>query len=273
MKRREMKEKPGQADPATSKTQGVQAIERALQILVTVATSTVPLSAAEVAERCQLNRTTAWRILLTLKRYGFVDRDDRSPRYQLGVDALLLFPTGRDDEALLRRSLPALQRLAELTKETVNLSVPRAGAAVAIHQIDPPRALVVDWVSRVLPPHATSDGKLYLAWLDDDELEALLANPIERYSPSTITNANTLRSQIEEIRRTGIAYTLGELDMGMNGVSGPILDSGGSLLAIISVSGPAHRLGIEELKRISPLVCESAAEIRQSLGHRFRTST
>jgi DNA-binding IclR family transcriptional regulator len=162
-----------------------------------------------------------------------------------------------------------LEKLANRTEETVNLSVPRQGAAVAIFQIDPPNALSVDWVGRVLPPHTTSDGKIYLAWLPDDEVNAFLAVKLERYTPTTITAARKLRTHLKEVRHYGVAYTLGELDLGMNGVSSAVLDTGGSLLAMVSVSGSSHRLTTKRLNEILSLLNETVADIRYALGDRF----
>jgi DNA-binding IclR family transcriptional regulator len=256
------------ADPHEKRT-GVQAVERALQLLVAVASSGRPLTVPELARRCELNRTTTWRLITTLERYGFVERNE-GYAYELGTGATLLAPERRNDEALVRRSHAALEKLAHVVGATVNLSVPKNGAAVAISQTAPPESLSVDWVGRVLPPHATSDGKIYLAWLPPDEREAYVSGIVERYTPTTITGRDALLRHLEVVVRDRVAYTFGELDLGINGVSVPLLDPGGSLRAIVSVTGSEHRFPEERLREIVPALTETVADIRYALGQPFR---
>src|ERR687889_268164 len=81
-------------------------------------------SAPALADRCGLNRSTAWRILATLEHHGLVERDPQGNRYRVGFAVLRLAATA-GHEPLVRLAHPLLRRLADATGETVNLAVAR----------------------------------------------------------------------------------------------------------------------------------------------------
>ena len=66
---------------------GVQSVDRALRLLKAVAASDAPSSAQELAQRCDVNRSTAWRLLATLESHGLVERDAVTGRYVVGYAA------------------------------------------------------------------------------------------------------------------------------------------------------------------------------------------
>ena len=95
---------------------------------------------------------------------------------------------------LVRTAHPILEDLAERTRETVNLGVLSGDAVVYVDQISGTRAIVsVSWVGRSTPLHCTSNGKVLLANMPDDERDRLLARPLERPTASTIVDPATLR--------------------------------------------------------------------------------
>src|SRR5918996_1601211 len=167
----------------------VQSVQRAAALLEAIAEAPEPQTAPDLAERCGLNRSTAWRILATLEDEGLVERDAATNRYSLG---------------------PAV------------------------------------------PLHATSTGKALLAWLPSEELEAVIAQPLLRFTDSTITELGKLRQEMGRVRRRGYAVSRGELEGGLWGVSAPVLDRRGRPIAVVSVWGAEGRLravGLDELGR------------------------
>ena len=123
-------------------------------------------------------------------------------------------------------------RLAEAVGETVNIAVPQDGDTVNISQVRGPAAISGhNWVGQRTPSHATSSGKVLLAF------GALrLPAELERYTPRRITDARRLG--LAEIRERGWAITVEELEVGLNAVAAPIRGSDGSVVAAVSASGP-----------------------------------
>jgi IclR family acetate operon transcriptional repressor len=131
----------------------------------------------------------------------------------------------------------------------------------------------VSWVGRRTPLHATSNGKMLLATLDERELGRLLAKPLERSTPATITDPAKLRAQLVEIRTRGYATTMEELEQGLNAVAAPIRRADGVVVAALSVSGPAFRMRPVDLPRLGRLTMESTTAISRRLGYVERRRT
>jgi DNA-binding IclR family transcriptional regulator len=228
----------------------VQSVRRAAALLEAIAGSPVPQSAPDLAERCGLNRSTAWRILATLEDEGLVERDPATNRYSVGHRMARLATAG--GESLARAARPHLADLSGRTGETVSLAVPRRLQLVYVDQVQAPHVMAADWLGRPVPLHATSTGKALLAWLPDEELEPLLARPLERFTGSTISDPARLRTELARVRRRGYATSRGELETALWGASAAVRDRDERVIAVVSVWGAEGRLrekGLEELGR------------------------
>jgi len=241
-------------------------VDRAVALLKAVATSATPPSLADLAAACRLNRVTAWRLLTALERHGLVERDAVSLRYFVGYEAVQLASSAKDYGPLIRPARHALQRLCAETGATVNLSIPTHNSIVTIDQIDGRHLVTVNWVGRSAPLHCTSLGKLLLSSYPKEKLDSFLRHPLQRYTPSTLTNPARLRKEIESVKRRGYGVALGEFEEGFNGLSAPVTDRDGRHIAYVSVSGPAYRIPRERLKGIARSVVRAAEEVRRRLG-------
>jgi len=226
----------------------VQSVQRAVGLLKGVADSAAPPTAAELAERCGLNRTTAWRILQTLEDEGILDRDPVSNRYSAGYELTRM--AANTDESLLRLARPHLVELSSQTGETVSLAVPRGHQLVYVEQIQAPHVMAADWLGRAVPLHGTSTGKALLAWLPASEIDDRLAEPLPSFTNATVTDPVRLREELDEVRRAGYAVSRGELETSLWGVSAAVLDRGCRPIAVVSVWGAERRVqgsGVEAL--------------------------
>ncbi|MFB5190674.1 IclR family transcriptional regulator [Alicyclobacillus fastidiosus] len=244
----------------------VQAVDRAIVLLKLVSMSEHPIPINDLAKQAHINRTTAWRLLSTLEHHGLVERDALTKGYRLGLAAGQLTSVTSSNELLSLRARPMMEKLAETTQETVMLSVPKNFGVVAISQIDPPHSVrLIDYVDVVLPLHCTSNGKLLLANLPKAEVEHFFDRPLEKRTTRTMTDPLELKKQLNTIRKNGFALSIGELDESENGISAPIYDANGVLIAFISVSGPAFRFTEDRAIQIAQNVVKTAVEISNAL--------
>jgi IclR family acetate operon transcriptional repressor len=218
----------------------------------------------ELADSCGLNRSTTWRLLATLDSHGLIDRDPISQRYSLGY-AFLRMAAGAEVDPLVRRGRPVLEQLAQETGETTNLAVARRFSLVYVDQVDPPHVMAPNWFGRTVPLHATSTGKAYLAFLPEEEKEAVLPRRLERYTRTTVTDRRTLGEELAAARRDGYAICVGELEESLFGASAPVLSEQGRPVAIVSVWGTAHRLPRERLAEVGRQAVKAAAELKELL--------
>jgi DNA-binding IclR family transcriptional regulator len=240
----------------------VQSVQRAAALLEAIAGSAEPATAPELAERCGLNRSTAWRILGTLEEEGLVDRDPATGRYSIGFAIARLASAG--DDSLRRLARPHLAELSRRTGETVSLAVPRQLQLVYVDQVQAPHVMAADWLGRAVPLHATSTGKALLARLSPEELEAALSQPLARFTETTITDPERLRAELARVRRRGYATSRGELEPALWGTSAAVLDGRERAVAVVSVWGTERRVhdkGIEELGKATAATARALAAV------------
>ncbi len=161
---------------------------------------------------------------------------------------------------------PLLEQLVDDTQEAVSLSVPRHLTIVSIDHIAAPRVVSAGWVGEQLPLHCTSNGKMLLASLPEDELAAFLRRPLTALTPATITRPRFLRAELRNIRGRGFATEIKEFEPGLHAVSAAARDARDRPIAILSVSGPAYRLPRSRLDDIGSLLVEAAASLGAALS-------
>jgi DNA-binding IclR family transcriptional regulator len=246
--------------------QRVQSVARAAELLKALGAHGTPATVSDLADRCGLNRSTAWRILATLEDEGLVERDPATGRYAVGY-ALVGLAAGAGHEPLVRRAQPHLRALADACAETASLAVPRKLQLVYVDQVQAPHVMAADWLGRPTPLHATSTGKAFLAWLDPDELGAALPGRLERFTDTTITTRPALRGELADVRTRGYAVSRGELEPALWGVSAPVLD-GGRAVAVVSVWGTEARIRARGLDALGTRTAATADDIAAAVATR-----
>ena len=246
--------------------QRVQSVARAAELLKALGAHGGPASVFDLADRCGLNRSTAWRILATLEDEGLVERDPATGRYEIGY-ALVALGAAAGHDPLIRRAHPALRALAEACLETASLAVPRGMQLVYVDQVQAPHVMAADWLGRATPLHATSTGKALLAWLSEDDIGAALPGRLERFTDTTITTRPVLRTELARVRARGYAISRGELEPALWGVSAPVLD-GGRPVAIVSVWGVESRIRARGLDALGARTVAAADEIAAAAAPR-----
>ena len=252
------------AGDAAPGTQRIQAVDRAIALLKSVAASATPPTVLELARDCGINRSTAWRLLRTLEHHGLVDRDPITQRYTVGYGAITVAAAVTDD-ALVRRVRPLLAKLATVTGESVTLAVAKRFNLVYVDQVDPPNVMVPNWLEKPLPLHATSGGKAFLAWLGPDERDAVLPDELARYTPHTVTDRERLDREFAEVRRVGYALCAREYEEFSSGASAAVLNTRQYPIAVINVWGPAPRNPVKRLHEIGRAAVQTAEEVRALL--------
>lgn len=217
----------------------IQAVDRAAALLKAVAEAPKPQALAELADATGLNRSTAWRLLLTLEHHGLVDRDPDVGRYVLGHEIGRL--AMRDgSRALVRRIRPALTDLAAESGMAAILTLPTPTEPLTVDQVDPPGRPEPNMVGWGLPLHATASGKLWLALLDEREREEVLKQPLPQYTDRTAVDAERLRAELHEIARERVAIDRDEWDPGWSAISVPIVRDE-RIVAMIGVMATSMR--------------------------------
>lgn len=219
----------------------IQSIKRAFAILRAVAANPKGLGITEIAHQVGLPISTVARLLATLEGLEVIERVPNRVGFRIGTEtiALVLQVPYHRHLTILARS--CLLELAETTREAVGLCLLDGDWMHVVDLIRSPRRVqVADVAGDRFPLYATSPGKVLLAHLSEEALERYLDRPLQPFTPKTVIDPNALRQQLALIREQGYAWAFEELDE-IAGVSAPIQDDTGKVVAAVNVYGPAFR--------------------------------
>ena len=256
-------------DSGTAPT--VQSVDRAVTVLEILAHAG-EAGVTEIAGELGVHKSTAFRLVAALERRGLVEQHAERGKYRLGVGILRLAGATTARLDLVQESRPLCRQLAASTGETVNLTVLSDGAALYIDQVAGSSALQPhNWVGQRIPLHATSNGKVLLGGLPDDEVAALVGRRPRTYTPSTLSTGADVLASVAKARTEGFAVAVDELEVGLSAVAAPIRNVHGDIIASVSVSGPTFRLDDERMSAATAAVVETADVGSRRLGWRGAT--
>jgi IclR family transcriptional regulator, KDG regulon repressor len=245
---------------ATSGTNAVRddraAIDKAITMLGAFGDqASTGLGVSELARRTRLNKSTAHRVLGMLERNGVVERIGTGYRLGARLHELGLAVNPPGHERIRDVLLPFLTDLYELTRQTVHLAMLHGTDVVYLAKLYGHRPIPTP--SRIggrLPAHCTAVGKVLLAY-DPEAAARALAEPLHRFTASTIADPADLAAELDRIRRSGIAFDDEESQPGLTCVASPVLAADRRAVAALSIAGPRDRVDpvrlSTDLRRVS----------------------
>ena len=243
------------------------AVERALNILEDIAQRRDGLTNSEISRKLAIPKSSASYILRTLERRGYLRREGETGRYKLGLKILSLGGDAQSNLDVADVALPFMRSLVERLHLTSHLAVLDQGEAVYIEKVEAPGFFKVNtWVGRRMYLHSTSVGKVLLAWLPRQEMEAIVRQKgMKKRTPKTITAVSRLLADLELVREQGYAVDDEENSTGARCLGAPIHDAMGSVTAALGVSGTLTQVDEENLSRIADALKETARRISRQL--------
>lgn len=222
----------------------VQSIERAFAVLSALADG--PIGVTEVAERVDLPKSTAARMLASLTREGAVEQVPGDTRYRLGGRIVSLAAGVIPARGLVAVAHPILVELASAAGEAAGLSVADGASVHYVDQVDTAHQVQVrDWTGTRVPMHAVSSGQVFLAHMNESAIERYLALPRVAFTDRTLTDSGALRDRLRRVQLDGYAWVREEFAEGLNSVAAPVAGDGGEIVAAVHLHGPSYRFPAE----------------------------
>jgi IclR family acetate operon transcriptional repressor len=216
------------------------------------------LTVGEIARRLGVHPSTASRLLGTIAMGGLIERDATTQRFRIGARVVGLAAAAVDRLPVVSQARPQLEHLSAVTSETANLAIRDGFHVVYVDQVTPAQTVVMaSWVGRRSSVHASSSGKVLVAFGDPALEDAVVHRALEAVTPRTIVSPAALRQVWAQTRRQGYATSSGELEDGLITIAAPVMVDGRAVAAI-SVSGPAFRLPQRDIPRLGYDVIEAA---------------
>jgi DNA-binding IclR family transcriptional regulator len=247
---------------------GVQSIGRAFAILEEIARSRDGISLAELSKRVGLHNSTTFHLVKTMVTLGYVRQLKDSKRYRVGRPLFALAASSLDDVEMVSMATPILEDLSRETGESGHFAVRMGDSVVVIARTSGSGAFqLTDRVGVIRPAHATALGKIVLAALRPEQLDRYLERAeLKPHTPKSIVEVASLRREIEEVRRAGMAYDDGEFDAELRCVAVPVRDFTGQVIGAIGISGPIWRLSLQVLQGRAKLVQAAADRLSADFG-------
>ncbi len=246
-------------------TGGVQSVDRAITILEVLARRG-EVGVTEVAAEFGVHKSTAFRLISTLESHRLVEQAGDRGKYRLGIGLLRLAGATTARLDVVQEARPITKALAANTGETVNVAVLSESSALYLDQVAGSSAIQThNWVGQHIPLHATSNGKVLLSGVPDDQLDEVL-HELPAFTKLTVTKRSALRRELDEVREQGYAVAVDELEEGLTAIAAPIRNAHGDVIASLSVSGPTFRLDDSKTDDVLPHLQEAAVEISHRLG-------
>ena len=240
----------------------IQSLARGLKILELLGQSQEGASITELAESLGVDKGSASRLVATLARYGYAEKDEQTRRFHLGGQVVSLSRSVLTRLPLREAAKPFLQQLMERTGECAHLAVPAMGKALYIDQVESPATLRVNaQVGTMNPLHCTALGKALLAFGELD-----LPARLEAFTARTLTDPRLLRKNLEQVRRQGYAVDDEEFDPGVRCIAVPVYDLRGKVAGSIGISGPSTRITREKLPELAKIVVEVGKALSERMS-------
>ncbi|WP_262270825.1 SMP-30/gluconolactonase/LRE family protein [Microvirga yunnanensis] len=253
---------------ASGPVPGVQALTRGIQLIELVASAAAPPRFTDLLEGSGMPKGTLHRTLQALVDERLLKLDGRDQTYRLGSRLFQWAHRVWDDFDLRGAAEPELERLRDLTGETVRLGILDRDEILYIDQREAPQPVrLSNGVGSRAKPYASGLGKAILAHLSLEMRRRLLSEAeLQRLTPHTIADFHELVSQLDLTKARGYAVSIDEQNIGISSVAAPILDHEAKPLGAIGVIGPSFRLPPERLHALGRDVIEAARRISGNIG-------
>ena len=250
-------------------TQVLASVSNAARLLKEFGKGDREIGVSELSRRLGLGKSTTHRLLHTLTVEKLLEQDPDTGSYRLALTMHELGASVQSAIDLHSAANPVIEQLRNITKETVQIAVLDGRHVVYVERRESPQTIrLFGRVGHRNDAHATSTGKVLLAHLPAEELDALISGwRLPRKTQYTISDHATLRAQLLVVRSQGWAENVNESEVGVASIAAPIRDTRGAVVAALSIAGPVTRMEGATLRRYVRPVTEAAAAISRRMGY------
>lgn len=250
------------------KNDRVQAVDRALDIIEVLATEPEGLGVTEIAQRVELHKTTAHRLIGTMTIRGYLEKTEDG-RYKIGLKLIGAVSCYINSLELQTEARPYLAQITADLGLTAHLGVLDGDKVVYVEKMDVISSVkLYSQIGLHVPAQCSSLGKCILAKYSKEELRDVMSNcDFINYTSNTITDADALYDEVMKVRDRGWGMDNEEYKAGHRCIAAPIYDYRGDIIAAVSASGSSNILTEKRFKEISAYLMGISKEISRTMGY------
>jgi DNA-binding IclR family transcriptional regulator len=245
----------------------IKVLDKAIRILELLAQANHGVRLKDLISTASLNKSTALRILRALESHELAARDG-SGAFVLGSRVLWWENCYRRNFELLAVVRPVLEKLRDLTGETVTFSILMGQQTVVIDQVVSRNVTSTRFeLGLSAPLHAGASGRVILAYMNQGEQKRFLrSSHLRHLTEKTITSRVKLERELKQCRTKGFTVSRGERTPNTCSIAAPVLACIGQVAGVVSIIGPADRLRHTAIKSMAPILVSET----QLLGQQIR---
>jgi IclR family KDG regulon transcriptional repressor len=264
----EKKKTSGKPEMA-SKEKRLSSVGTAIQLLKAFSEEQVDIGISELSRRLGVAKSTVHRLAATLAAEGLLEQDRETEKYRLGIALFRLGALVRRRMDISSQGRPYLYALREKTNETVHLAILDGTEIMYVYNLESTQAIRMRSDLGVRKPaYCTAEGQAILAFQPQAVVDQVIAQGLQPRTPQTITDPAALLKALAVVRQRGCAIEDEESEIGMRGISAPIRNDVGEVVASVGIAGPVTRLSKKAVTAFIPHVIETADLVSSRLGYR-----
>ncbi len=225
------------------------------------------LTLHQVSAKAKVGKTSAFRILYTLDKLGYVEKDPATGKYHLGLRIIAAARKTLAGENLIQVARPHLKKLRDEFDETINLAALQKDEIVYLEILESPHPFrMTDTIGARISWHSTALGKSIAAFLPEERLKAVLKqSPLKRFTANTITSTREYSEVLSHVREQGYSLDSEESELGATCIAAPIFGDEAVVIGALSLSGPTPRIQ-DKQNKVAHSLKGVAAAISRSLS-------
>ena len=239
----------------------IRAVGRALAIFDAFDNEHLSLSLQEIAERIRMPKTTAFRLVNTLERAGFLIRMDNQ-QYCLSLKVARLGGLVRSTLNIREIARPIMLEVNRLTQETITLNTVMGTDRMVLEVVDTPSPLMsMARLGQHMPLLLGASSRIIMAYMEPDELERVL----KANTKGVDIDRAALERELARFRKQGYALSRGQRVPGLTAISVPLFDINGKVRNSLSLTGPSIRVDPIDLD-LAEIMMTAGRDISTRLG-------
>ncbi|WP_460696397.1 IclR family transcriptional regulator [Nocardia thraciensis] len=252
---------------AASKNQPLLVLVKITEILDAFSLARPSMTLGEIQQATGFPTSTVQRLVTNMVAQGLLDRV--GDQIRIGLRMSYWAATAVKGLDLLSIANPVLREIRDRTGETACLFRAEHGFRVCVAIAETRHALRRDmYVGKIIPLYAGSAGRILLAW-NSELVESVLSAPLEPLTEGTVTSPDELRALVAQAKADGYAITTGEREDSASGLSAPVFDASGDVVAAVTISGPTIRMPQAQCEAWVDLLVGYAEQITRTIGGRL----
>lgn len=235
----------------------IQSVDNALDLLEALCEGEDEVRISQLSERLGMNKTSIFRLLATLENRGYVEKQEKSGKYKLGLSAYEMGQKLLSRMGLLRTAKPVIEKLARECNEALYLTVPRGNEILLLDMVDTTQQVkIISLLGKRYPITGPSAGRV------------ILAHSTAHLKACTRDNLGALEAELPKIAEQGYCCDAGRFGEGIASLAVPLFKEQKSILGSLCMIGPEFRLTEEKIENdLLPRLKDAGIVISSKLGY------